>query len=154
MAQHCPECGTKLKSDARFCPSCGTAVRGGRSGRKRATTRGPRWPLIAIVGGGAVLIVIGLVMALPGGGRAETQVAGPPPDEHGAEGIPYPSVERITVEEAYAMIQSGEALLVDVRDRAAYTEMHAENALSMPEAELPDRISELPRDRLIITYCT
>lgn len=100
------------------------------------------------------MIVIALTLALTGGRGAQTQVASPPADEQGADGIPYPSVERIAVDEAHAMVQSGEALLVDVRDRAAYTEAHAENALSLPEGELTSRISELPRDRLIITYCT
>jgi hypothetical protein len=153
-AQHCAKCGTKLKPDARFCPNCGAAVRGGRSSGQRAAARGPRWPLIAIVGGGVLLIAIALVLALGGGRGAQTQVASSPTEEPGASNIPYPSVERISPEETHAMVQNGEAIIVDVRDQAAFEAGHAAGALSLPEAELADRLSELPRQQMIITYCT
>ncbi|MBT8192921.1 MAG: rhodanese-like domain-containing protein [Acidimicrobiia bacterium] len=52
------------------------------------------------------------------------------------------------------MAQRGEALIVDVRERAAYEESHISGALALPESELDTRIGELPRDQLIVTYCT
>jgi 3-mercaptopyruvate sulfurtransferase SseA len=110
--------------------------------------------LIAIVGGGVLLIAIALVLALGGGRGAQTQVASSPTEEPGASNIPYPSVERISPEETHAMVQNGEAIIVDVRDQAAFEAGHAAGALSLPEAELADRLSELPRQQMIITYCT
>jgi predicted sulfurtransferase len=101
-----------------------------------------------------LLIAIALVLALTGGGGAQTQVASAPTDEPETGNIPYPSVERIPPEEAHAMVQNGEALIVDVRDRAAFEAGHVAGALSLPEAELSDRLSELPRQQMIITYCT
>lgn len=151
-AQHCAKCGAKLKPNAKFCPSCGAAVRGGGARGKRAAKRGPRWPLIAVVGGGALLIVVALVLALTGGG-AGSQAAAPTEAPVAASG-PYPSVARITPEEAHAMVQNGEALLVDVRDQAAFEAGHAAGALSLPESEVAGRMSELPPDQMIITYCT
>jgi 3-mercaptopyruvate sulfurtransferase SseA len=110
--------------------------------------------LIAIVSGGVLLIAIALVLSLAGGRGAQTQVASSPTDEPGADNIPYPSVERIPPEEVHAMAQNGEALIVDVRDRAAFEAGHVAGALSLPEAELADRLSELPRQQMIVTYCT
>ena len=154
--QHCTECGVKLKAGARFCQRCGTAVSGGKPSRSRKTAKPTqtRWPLLAAIGGGVLLTVVALVLVISGGGSPQTQVAGPPADDHDAESLPYPTVERITAEEAYAMVQQGEALIVDVRDQSAYAAAHAAGALSLPEEEIAIRINELPRDQLIITYCT
>jgi len=43
-------------------------------------------------------------------------------------------------------------LLVDVRSYAAFAEGHIPGSLHIPSEELPNRLSELPRDRLIVTY--
>lgn len=62
--------------------------------------------------------------------------------------------KRITVEDARAAIERGEALLVDVRTAESYAIEHARTAMSLPENDLMARANELPRDKLIITYCT
>src|SRR5688572_3451907 len=61
---------------------------------------------------------------------------------------------RITVEEARAAVDRGEALLVDVRTEGAYALEHARGAVSIPEDDLPARVNTLPPEKLIITYCT
>ncbi len=43
--------------------------------------------------------------------------------------------------------------LVDVRDKAAFSAGHIRGAVNIPAEELPDRILELPRNRLIVLYC-
>lgn len=44
-------------------------------------------------------------------------------------------------------------VLVDIRDRDAYEKRHIRGAVNIPAKELPDRMEELPRDRLIVLYC-
>jgi hypothetical protein len=61
---------------------------------------------------------------------------------------------RITVEEAKAAVDRGEAVLVDVRTAEAYAIEHARGAVSLPEEDLVARANALPREKLIITYCT
>jgi rhodanese-related sulfurtransferase len=62
--------------------------------------------------------------------------------------------KRISVAEAREALAKGTAVLVDVRGADAYQAEHAKGALSVPLAEVAGRTGELPKDKLIITYCT
>ena len=68
--------------------------------------------------------------------------------------IPYPDVPRITLKETQSLLEKGQAVLIDVRSVEEYDQAHAAGALSVPVAELPSRLSELPRDKELILYCT
>lgn len=43
--------------------------------------------------------------------------------------------------------------LVDLRDRSAFAREHIRGAINIPVEELPERLYELPVDRLIVLYC-
>src|SRR5581483_10068103 len=51
------------------------------------------------------------------------------------------------------LLASGRAILLDVRPRLEFESGHLPGAVSIPLNELMDRLSELPRDKLVITYC-
>lgn len=70
------------------------------------------------------------------------------------QSIPYPDVSRITLKETQSLLEKGQAVLIDVRDSSAYDQAHAVGALSFPEIEIETRLSELPRDKRLILYCT
>jgi rhodanese-related sulfurtransferase len=61
---------------------------------------------------------------------------------------------RISGEEAVTLAAKGEAVVVDVRAKLAWDGSHAEGALSIPSAEIGTRLAELPKDKLIVAYCT
>ncbi len=65
-------------------------------------------------------------------------------------------VPRITVEDAKAAVDSGEAVIVDVRSAESFAAGHIANAISIPLAEFETNISNiaLDKDQWIITYCT
>jgi rhodanese-related sulfurtransferase len=65
-------------------------------------------------------------------------------------------VARISVEQAKAAVDSGQALLVDVRDAAAYARLHAAGArlIQLGEIEIDAAGLDLDKERWIITYCT
>ena len=65
-------------------------------------------------------------------------------------------VPRVTVEEAKAALDSGAAIIVDVRSREAYDVSHIEGALFIPLGEFETDIAsiDLPKEQWIITYCT
>ena len=63
-------------------------------------------------------------------------------------------VPRISAEETRQKVEKGEAILLDVRAKAAYDASHAEGALSIPLGELEGRLGELPKNKLIAAYCT
>jgi hypothetical protein len=65
---------------------------------------------------------------------------------------PNPGVQRITLADAQAKLDSGQAVLIDVRSKEAYDQSHAAGATSIPEAEVENKLGELPRDKLLILY--
>lgn len=64
-----------------------------------------------------------------------------------------PSVTLVSLEEARAHLDAGDAIFIDTRSREDYERSHVPGAVAMPVAEVPRHYQELPRDRLIITYC-
>ena len=60
---------------------------------------------------------------------------------------------RATLEETNKAIAAGTAVVVDVRDEAAYKTSHIKSAISIPLQQFDKRMGELPKDKLIITYC-
>jgi|SRR5215218_3475184 len=67
---------------------------------------------------------------------------------------PLAAARRISATEARQAVAKGEAVLVDVRAKESYDVAHAEGAISLPLPELSSRAGELPKDKLVITYCT
>lgn len=62
--------------------------------------------------------------------------------------------ERISVDEAREAVESGTAVLVDVRDLGSYVDAHIAGALSFPAGEIAGRAAELEAlDKTVITYC-
>ena len=61
-----------------------------------------------------------------------------PPPIHGAE--------------AHQLVAAG-AFLLDVRTPGEFQDGHAEGATNIPVSELESRLAEVPRHRVVITYC-
>ena len=66
------------------------------------------------------------------------------------------AVPRVTVAEAKSALDSGKAILVDVRSVESYTDGHAVGAMSIPLSQFETNIQNLSldKDQWIITYCT
>lgn len=62
-------------------------------------------------------------------------------------------VRRIRVAELRKLLKDGKAILVDVRTERAYRAGHIKGAILIPVDEIENRINELPKDKLIATYC-
>lgn len=56
-------------------------------------------------------------------------------------------------QEAARRLAVGEALLVDIREPAEFAASHIPLAVSLPLGDLPEVLSELPRDRTLIFQC-
>lgn len=67
---------------------------------------------------------------------------------------PGDGARRITAEEARVALEKRTAIIVDVRGESTYEAGHVKGALSIPFNELLSRMSELPRGKTIITYCS
>lgn len=64
------------------------------------------------------------------------------------------SVRRIKVEEARELVTQGKAIIVDVRSQDSYNSGHIKGALWIDLDAIGSRARQLPRNKLIITYCT
>jgi 3-mercaptopyruvate sulfurtransferase SseA len=72
-----------------------------------------------------------------------------------ATATPYADgARRVTISELETMIKDGSAVVIDVRDEEAYNAGHIPGAKLIPSAEILNHIKELPRDKLIVTYCS
>lgn len=68
--------------------------------------------------------------------------------------VPNSAAPRISLADTQEKLSSGEAVLVDVRLPGAYAEGHAKGAINVPATEIASHLAQLPRDKMIITYCT
>lgn len=60
---------------------------------------------------------------------------------------------KIKTPDMLVLIEEGKAILVDVRFREEFEVWHMNFAKNIPLNELPKRLNELPKDKLIITAC-
>ena len=67
---------------------------------------------------------------------------------------PAEEARRVTVAELKQKLDAGEAVVYDTRAKTAYDQEHIKGALSMPSGEVAGRVGELPKDKLIVFYCT
>ena len=60
---------------------------------------------------------------------------------------------RLSPAELRQQLDLGDVVLLDARPRLEYDAGHLPTAISIPIDELPNRVDELPTDKLIVTYC-
>jgi 3-mercaptopyruvate sulfurtransferase SseA len=67
----------------------------------------------------------------------------------------YPDgARRVTTAELEAMLKKGEAIVVDVRNQDSYNIGHIPGSRLIPASEILNHVNELPRDKMIVTYCS
>ena len=72
----------------------------------------------------------------------------------GPETVYADGARRVTIEEMEAMLKDGTAIVIDVRNQAAYDQGHIPGSRLIPAGEILNHIGELPRDKTIVTYCS
>ncbi len=82
-----------------------------------------------------VVLVVYLIASAAGGGVSPTGLA-----------------RDISADEAYKMYQGG-TFVVDVRTQEEWDEYHVPNTTLIPLDQLPNRLSELPKDKEIVVIC-
>jgi 3-mercaptopyruvate sulfurtransferase SseA len=107
-----------------------------------------------------VLCVCALVACSPQDGSAPAAKSAPATNSNAAtqtakqtEAQHSDDTRRISIEETQKAAEAGTVVIVDVRDEAAYKASHIKGARSIPLSRFNDRIGELPKDKLIVTYC-
>jgi rhodanese-related sulfurtransferase len=63
------------------------------------------------------------------------------------------ALEPIPPDELRRRLQTGDVMLIDVRPTDEFAAGHIPGALSVPVADLPDRVHKLPKRKEIVAYC-
>jgi 3-mercaptopyruvate sulfurtransferase SseA len=71
------------------------------------------------------------------------------PAQHADDGV-----RRVTTSELEELVKQGKAIVVDVRNKASYDAGHIKGAKWISVTEILNRTGELPRDKMIVTYCS
>jgi 3-mercaptopyruvate sulfurtransferase SseA len=61
---------------------------------------------------------------------------------------------RVTTAELETLIKNGEVLVLDVRNQAMFDTGHIPGSKLIPAGEILNHVNELPRDKMIVTYCS
>jgi len=67
---------------------------------------------------------------------------------------PNDGIRRVTVHEVQDLLAKGQAVIIDVRNQAAFDQGHIKGARLIPVTEIQNHLSELPKDKTIVTYCS
>jgi rhodanese-related sulfurtransferase len=66
---------------------------------------------------------------------------------------PMSESSEVTPKEASEAINGGGAVLIDVREREEYDDVHIPGSMLIPLGELPARLAEIPSDRDVYVHC-
>jgi 3-mercaptopyruvate sulfurtransferase SseA len=68
--------------------------------------------------------------------------------------VPSDGVRRVTTVELRDMLDKGTAVVIDTRGADSYKANHIKGSISVPVDQVANKISELPRDKMIVAYCS
>jgi 3-mercaptopyruvate sulfurtransferase SseA len=68
--------------------------------------------------------------------------------------VPADNARRITAEELHKIWEKNEVVIIDTRAEVAYKQEHIKGSISMPTGTVLQRIEELPKNKMIVAYCT
>ena len=63
------------------------------------------------------------------------------------------AMKTISKDELWSRVQSNDVVVIDVRPVEEFINGHIPGAISIPLAELKDRLNEIPNDQEIVAYC-
>jgi rhodanese-related sulfurtransferase len=63
------------------------------------------------------------------------------------------SARRIDQKEAVSLVKKHKAVFVDVRPKDAFEQGHIKGAMNIPLGEVLQHLKDLPKGKMIITYC-
>jgi predicted sulfurtransferase len=95
-------------------------------------------------------------VAQSGCNSAEQRNKSASPVNASAPVAPAPSdgARRVTVAELKDLLDKNEAVVIDVRNQSSYDMGHVRGSKLIPEAEILNHLDELPKNKLIVTYCS
>jgi 3-mercaptopyruvate sulfurtransferase SseA len=101
-----------------------------------------------------VLVLAGFALtACKRSGTTQTSERAQIPQPTNSPALPTDGVRRVTIPELSDALEKGEVVVLDVRGEVEYKLGHIKGARSLPLGLIAQQAGDLPRDRLIVTYC-
>jgi len=108
--------------------------------------------LTFLITGLALAVVLSACSMIHSKSNSQAQNSNNPPT---LTSTPYPDgARRVTIAELETMMKDGKAFVVDVRSQDSYDAGHIPGAKLIPSGEILNHLKELPRDKVIVTYCS
>src|SRR6266550_3152670 len=102
-----------------------------------------------------VAAIFNRIIALPAcNSRERTPKIATAPAQQTAPVQSSDNVRRITPAELKDEIARNDVVIIDVRGEAAYKTGHIKGSRLIPATEILAHVDELPRDKMIVTYCS
>jgi 3-mercaptopyruvate sulfurtransferase SseA len=105
----------------------------------------------------ALSLAAGLLAACNSRDTALSQTAkkqGSPGPQQSPAHNPADEARRITAQELYELYRQDKVLIIDTRNEAAFKESRIKGAILIPAGDFEAKADELPRDKMIVAYCT
>jgi 3-mercaptopyruvate sulfurtransferase SseA len=99
-------------------------------------------------------LIVAAAAVLAACNAIDTKVNSKPVPGPGSNTVYADGARRVTADELDTMIKNGQAIVVDVRNQASYDLGHIPGAKLIPAGEILNHLNELPRDKMIVTYCS
>lgn len=77
-------------------------------------------------------------------------------DAEGVKSFKYTTMTKVTnirAKELQEMVNSGKYTVIDARDAKAFAEGHLKNAINVTKEDLDSKLSSIPTDKPVLTYC-
>ena len=100
------------------------------------------------------LIVLGAVIFAACNASDNATKNAKPAQLPGSDTVYADGARRVTADELDTMMKNGQAIIVDVRNQASFDQGHIPGAKLIPAGEILNHLNELPRDKMIVTYCS
>ena len=98
-------------------------------------------------------LIVTAVMFLAACNAVDNTAKTKPAPLPGSDTVYADGARRVTADEMDEMVRNGQAIIIDVRNQAAYDLGHIPGSKLIPAGEILNHINELPRDKMIVTYC-
>ncbi|HVS21619.1 MAG TPA: rhodanese-like domain-containing protein [Pyrinomonadaceae bacterium] len=102
----------------------------------------------------AIIVAVGVLVACNSKEVVISQLPSAPAQSPAPKQNPADSARRITAEELHKLWEKGDVLIIDTRGEPDYKAGHIPKAISIPANEMAAKVDELPRDKMIVAYCT
>jgi len=108
-------------------------------------------PILSLV---TIIILVGLVLTGCNSAEQKPRSTASPGSAQTAAPQFADGVRRITPVELRDMLARNEAVVIDVRTDDAYNVAHIKGAKLIHDSDVAKRSDELPKNKLIVTYCS